>query len=207
MYICLYKHECVCVCSYPFIGPTDVTHKVHTAAKSSHSLCWSVGCSLENKVSLETQMLPLQSIHLFSHGLREIEWWCPPCGYHSPLSKAYWLKWRAHLNPSSGSSSKPGQDETRHCPPWPMSPSPQAECIQELVTGFQVLPFCRVVCLSMGMPVSSIGLPVKEPAHAPSSSHNVKMFPWIKWPSKDSLARCSEVSISFQGLEAKAKGF
>lgn len=197
MYTCVYKHACVCVCNYTFIGPTDVTHKVrvHTAAKRPQSLCWAVGCRLENKVSLETQMLPLQSIHLFSRGLQGIGGWCLSYGYHSPLSKAYWLKWRAYLNPSPASSSKPGQDRTRHHPPQPMIPSHQAESIQELVTLLQVLPFYRVVCLSMGLPDLSIALPGKESAHTPSSSHNVKMFPWIKWSSKDFLARCSEVSI------------
>lgn len=124
-----------------------------------------------------------------------LDGWCLSYGYHSPLSKAYWLKWRAHLNPSPASSSKPGQDGTRHHPPQPMIPSLQAESIQELVTLLQMLPFYRVVCLSMGLPDLSIALPGKESAHTPSSSHNVKMFPWIKWSSKDFLARCSEVSI------------
>lgn len=183
--------------THVYVCVTDVTHKVrvHTAAKRPQSLCWAVGCRLENKVSLETRMLPLQSIHLFSRELRGIGWWCLCYGYHSPLSKVYWLKWRVHLNPYSASSSKPGQDGTRHHPPWPMIPSPQAESIQELVTPLQVLPFYRVVCLSICMPNLSIALPMREPAHVPSSSHNVKMFPWIKWSSKDFLARCSEVSI------------
>lgn len=67
--------------------------------------------------------------------------------------------------------------DCRHHPPQPMIPSHQAESIQELVTMLQVLPFYRVVCLSMARPDLSIALPGKESAHTPSSSHNVKMFP------------------------------